>query len=39
MTDDPVLAALKRLEEGQKTIVETLDRLSHDQAMLVDALS
>jgi hypothetical protein len=45
ISEDPVLATLARLEESQKelreqisAVTETLERLSHDQALLVDAL-
>jgi len=38
VSDDRVFAALARLQTGQEAIRETLDRLSHDQAVLVDAL-
>ena len=39
MTQDPVLAALARLEEGQKQLREQLGLVAHDQAVLFDALS
>jgi hypothetical protein len=39
MTQDPVLATLARLEEGQKHLGEQLGLVAHDQAVLFDALS
>ena len=39
MTQDPVLAALARLEEGQKQLQEQLGLVAHDQAVLLDALN
>jgi hypothetical protein len=37
MTEDPVLAALARLEEGQKEVREQVGALAQDQAMMFDA--
>src|SRR3954451_23390631 len=39
MTQDPVLAALARLEEGQKQLREQLGLVANDQAVLFDALN
>ena len=38
MSQDPVLAALMRLEEGQKEIRERLECVEQDRALLFDAL-
>jgi hypothetical protein len=38
VSDDPVLAALARLEEGQRELREQVGALAQDQAMMFDAL-
>jgi hypothetical protein len=38
VSEDPVLAALARLEEGQKAIRDRLERVEQDRAVLFDAL-